>query len=148
MRLPLRTILVNLPPEGTVTVEWVLDRLEQEGGEVAPPGEETPESTETEGEEPSPWSWRERIWTVPEETRLETHEVLEALGKGRTWLHARMKEEEEEVRFPHRKLDGSLWFVAGEVRDWIRRRERAAHAPAGDGTLPTHRPPRVGSDLP
>jgi len=68
-------------------------------------------------------SWAERLWTAPAERRLGTREVLEALGKGKSWLYSRMSEERGRDRLPHAKMNGELVFTAGEVRAWIRDQE-------------------------
>lgn len=71
---------------------------------------------------PDPWTWRERLWTVPAETRMGVAEVAEALGRPRSWVYARTSAKAES-RLPHRKLDGALTFTAGEVRAWVRAQE-------------------------
>lgn len=68
-------------------------------------------------------TWRERIWTVPDETRLTVDECAEALGRSRAWLYARG----QELGIPYR-LEGAggaqrRVYLAGELRDWVRRRE-------------------------
>lgn len=68
------------------------------------------------------WSWRERLWVVPAETRMGVEELAEALGHPKSWIYARTGPKAED-RIPHRKLDGMLFFAAGEVRSWIRERE-------------------------
>ena len=55
--------------------------------------------------------------------RLGMWEVLEGLGRSRSWLYGHMGEEKGPDRFPHRKLDGELIFTAGELRAWIRDHE-------------------------
>ncbi len=64
-------------------------------------------------------SWRERLWTVPAETRLGVHELSEALNRPRSWIYRRTGEKAED-RIPHRKRGGELVFAAGEVRAWLR----------------------------
>lgn len=71
-------------------------------------------------------SWRERLWSVPAETRLGVTEVAEALGRPKSFVYARTGSAEDAL--PHRKLDGSLVFTAGELRAWIRDREEVVHA--------------------
>lgn len=66
-------------------------------------------------------TWRERLWTVPAETRLGVVEAAEALGRPRSFIYARTGKAEGSL--PHRKLDGSLRFTAGELRAWIRSHE-------------------------
>ena len=71
-------------------------------------------------------SWRERLWTVPAETRLGVADVAEALGRPKSFVYARTGNSEHPL--PHRKLDGSLVFTAGELRAWIRDHEEVVHA--------------------
>jgi len=78
--------------------------------------------------DPVTLTWRERLWLVPAETRLGTHEVLEAFGRGRSWLYSHLSEERGVDRIPHRKLDGVLLFTAGELRAWIRAHEEVVSA--------------------
>lgn len=67
-------------------------------------------------------SWRVLLWTVDPETRVSRDELLAALGRPASWLY-RHTGEAAENRIPHRKLDGQLVFVVGEVRRWLRDRE-------------------------
>jgi predicted DNA-binding transcriptional regulator AlpA len=66
-----------------------------------------------------PSSWRERLWQVLPDTRLGVAELLEALGRNRSWLYRHTGPKSVHARIPHRKLDGELVFVAGELREWI-----------------------------
>ena len=72
---------------------------------------------------PVPSSWRERLWTAPADTRLGVREVAEALGRPRSWVYRRTSEKSPKGPLPHKKLDGELVFVAGELRAWLRRVE-------------------------
>ena len=84
---------------------------------------EVPRSPATQPEPAeAPWTWRERLWTVPAETRLGVVEVAEAFGRPRSFVYARTGPKTEEP-VPHRKLDGTLVFTAGELRAWIRAHE-------------------------
>lgn len=79
------------------------------------------------------WSWRERLWMAPAETRLGVAEVAEAFGRPKSWVYARTqkyegkgkgrKERDPRGLLPHRKLDGALLFTAGELRAWVRSHE-------------------------
>lgn len=69
--------------------------------------------------EPTPPSWREKLWTVPAETRIGVAELCEATGRPRSWVYRATSA----GSIPHRKLDGELVFTVGEVRAWIRERE-------------------------
>lgn len=71
-------------------------------------------------------SWRERLWSVPAETRLGVAEVAEALGRPKSYVYGRTGNAEDPI--PHRKLDGSVVITAGELRAWIRDREEVVHA--------------------
>jgi predicted DNA-binding transcriptional regulator AlpA len=68
-------------------------------------------------------TWRERLWTVPADTRLGVREVAEATGRPRSWIYRRTSAASEKAPLPHRKLDGELVFVAGELRAWLKRHE-------------------------
>ena len=72
-------------------------------------------------------SWRERLWTVPAETRLGVAEVAEAMGRPKSYVYARTGPKAEDP-LPHRKLDGSVVLTAGELRAWIREHEEVVHA--------------------
>ena len=105
-------------PEGTrMDARAVADALESLlGHKGAPEPAPTPPNPAAE------WTWRERLWIVPAETRLGTTELAEALGRPRSFVYARTQAGAEDP-IPHRKLDGTLLFTAGEVRAWIRDRE-------------------------
>lgn len=68
-------------------------------------------------------TWRERLWTVPAETRLGVKELTEAVGRSRHWIYHHTRTTCRGERLPHRKLDGELIFLAGEIRDWHGRAE-------------------------
>lgn len=74
-------------------------------------------------EQPVDNTWRERLWTAPAGTRLGVQELAEALGRPRSWVYARTSRKSQNAPLPHRKLDGSLYFVAGEVRSWLQANE-------------------------
>lgn len=69
--------------------------------------------------EPVPLTWRERVWLVPPETRLGVRETAEAIGRPVSWVYRRTGEKSDKAPLPHRKLDGELVFLAGELRAWI-----------------------------
>lgn len=72
----------------------------------------------------SPASWRERLWTVPPDTRLGVIETAEALGRPRSFVYRHTSEKSAgAARLPHRRLDGELVFVAGELRSWLKDHE-------------------------
>ncbi len=64
-------------------------------------------------------TWRERLWTAPSETRIGCQELLEAVGRPKSWLYRHTSPKSECARIPHRKLDRELVFVVGEVRQWL-----------------------------
>lgn len=70
----------------------------------------------------APPSWRVLLWTVGAETRIGKREVLEAVGRPASWLYRHTGPASED-RIPHRRLDGELVFVVGEIREWLRGRE-------------------------
>lgn len=75
----------------------------------------------------SEWTWRERVWTAPAETRLGLVEVAEALGRSRSWCYKRTGSEAGDGRLPVRKLDGEIIITVGELRTWIRDHEEIHH---------------------
>ena len=77
-------------------------------------------------------SWRERLWTADAECRIGRAELLEAVGRSKSWLYRHTKARAKD-RIPHRKLDGELVFVVGEVRSWLRAHEQIAQVGATDG---------------
>lgn len=108
----LRELLEQLDPDAQMPVHWILERLPEPGpGEPEPPRDSEPAT------------WRERLWTVPPETRIGVTELIEATGRSRDWCYRHTSPKAGDDRIPHRKLDGELVFVVGELREWIRRRE-------------------------
>jgi len=103
---------------------WILEELETE---CSPPALEPVQAVS---------SWRERLWSCDPATRLGIEEAAEALGRPRGWIYQRCckvtpKARERAAkrggrvpdRIPHRKQDGALVFVAGELRDWLQQQE-------------------------
>lgn len=70
------------------------------------------------------WTWRERLWSAPAETRVGVAELVEALDVSESWVYSRTKKDADDP-IPHRKFASSLRFVVGEVRAWCREREKA-----------------------
>jgi len=68
-------------------------------------------------------SWRERLWLAAPDTRLGVAELLEALGRTKSWLYRHTGPNSPGTRIPHRKLEGELVFVAGEICNWVRDNE-------------------------
>ena len=74
-----------------------------------------------------PLPWSVLLWSADPETRIGRNELLEAIGKPRSWLYRRTGAKAKH-RIPHRKLDGELVFVVGEIRRWLRDREEIVAA--------------------
>jgi len=108
---------VDAAPSGTMIPAAELAGLlaDLDIGEPAQPAPVAPERSANV-------SWRLLLWTVDPETRIGRDEMLEAVGRPLSWLY-RHTGEAATHRIPHRKLDGQLVFVVGEVRLWLRDRE-------------------------
>lgn len=84
-------------------------------------------------------TWRERLWSVPADTRLNVRELAEALGQSVSWVYKHTSPRSGQVLLPHRQLtNGKLAFLAGEIRSWLTETE----AVAGDAPLGRRR--RIG----
>lgn len=116
--LELRKWLASAPPGTSLDAAELVRLLDQFGGEIE-------DRQELAVVEPAPPSWREKLWTAPAETRIGRTELLEAVGKTESWLyrHTAEKRKPGTPRIPHRKLDGELVFVVGEIRAWLREHE-------------------------
>ena len=68
-------------------------------------------------------SWRERLWTVPPETRIGVVEMCEAVGRTKSWVYRCTGPKAAGPRLPHRLLHGELVFVVGELRQWLLEQE-------------------------
>ena len=68
------------------------------------------------------WTWREKLWIAPAETRIGTVELAEAFSRPKSWVYAHTQAEAKDP-LPRRKLDGVLVFAVGEVRAWVRESE-------------------------
>lgn len=101
----------------------------------AAPGASTPPkpSEPADGEQGGERSWREKLWTVPAETRLGSKDVAEAVGRNVNWVHQRTQKGADPM-LPHAKLGNTLVFKAGEIRHWLREHEEAIHAAPMDST--------------
>jgi predicted DNA-binding transcriptional regulator AlpA len=78
--------------------------------------------------EPPTATWRERLWTAPAETRLGMEELSEAIGRPKSWIYKRTSQKGEFEHIPHRRLDGVLMFLVGEVRQWLTQHEHTVVA--------------------
>ena len=84
---------------------------------------------------PEPPTWREKLWTVPAEMRIGVRELAEALDRSVSFVYRHSGSAKSGVSLlPHRKLDGELVFVVGEIRGWIQRNEQTIVA----GRAPLH----------
>jgi len=109
----LQAIVDPLPPGAAVTLPvdtlraWLTEEWEPIALEPGPAVQQ---------------SWRLLLWTADPETRIGRTELLEAVGRPASWLYRHTGPKSGD-RIPHRKLDGELTFVVGEVRRWLRDRE-------------------------
>jgi hypothetical protein len=73
-------------------------------------------------------TWRTKLWTVPDETRLGVHELAEAVDRSPDWCYRAASEKWAKARgrepLPCSRLDGCLPFTAGAVRRWLEASER------------------------
>lgn len=120
-------------PPGTLVPVEVLHALLS--ATACPPGPipssiealDTPSGRNAGTERDRPLSWRSLLWSVPAETRIGREELLEAVGRPRSWLY-RHTGPKAQRRIPHRKFDGELVFLVGEVRAWLREQEEIVQA--------------------
>ena len=88
-------------------------------------------------------TWRERLWTVPEPTRIGVHELAEALDRSPDWIYRAVSTKWAEKRgrqpLPCSRLDGCLSFTAGAVRRWLETNERVVRAESKRGRLALHK---------
>jgi len=85
-----------------------LDALAAEPTAPAPPARLPPEV-----------SWRERLWTCDPQVRIGVPELSEGVDRPKSWVYRAARGNGSCPPLPHRKLDGQLVFVAGEVRRWL-----------------------------
>lgn len=120
--------LAQAPPEAAVLAAALAEALREFGAE---PGNRPAISTPLEA--PAPPSWPERLWTVPDRTRLTVADVAKALDKTPNAIHkltARAAKEQQKQQddpdytmdptvIPCRRAHDGTWsFVAGELRQW------------------------------
>ena len=79
------------------------------------------------------------LWTADPKTRMGRDELLEAVGKSRSWFYKGTGPKAAD-RIPRRRLDGELVFVVGEVRLWLRDREQIFAACVPDSSLQIRHP--------
>lgn len=120
--------LCDLAPPGTmILVDSLRAALEAEPGDGVGQGEAVEANTDAVRDVDSTPSWRERLWVVPAETRIGVAEVCEAFGRPKSWLYKHTSAKPNPT-IPHRKFDGELRFVVGELRAWAREREDVVQA--------------------
>ncbi len=108
-----RRWVATAPPGTMVSTEALAEMLDVHDTEPAP---------EMARDTAPPLPWTFLLWTADPETRIGRAELLEALGRPASWLY-RHTGPKAKHRIPHRKLDGQLTFLVGEVRRWLRDRE-------------------------
>ncbi len=72
---------------------------------------------------PAEVSWRERLWTCDPQVRIGVAELSEGVDRPKSWVYRAARGNGTCPPLPHRKLDGQLTFLAGEVRQWLREHE-------------------------
>lgn len=113
----IRSLVEAMPAESAVTLPMstLRDWLSDEQPAAAAPAQLQPQS------------WRERLWTVPPETRLGVKELAEALDRSPDWVYRAVSAKTATDRgrdpLPCQRLDGSLMFTAAAVREWVGRSE-------------------------
>lgn len=73
--------------------------------------------------DPEPQTWRERLWTAHADVRVGVRELSEAIDRPESWVYRHTSPKSGLPLLPHRKFDGQLVFVVGEIRAWIQRNE-------------------------
>ena len=68
---------------------------------------------------PAVTTWRERLWTCDPQVRIGVPELSEGVDRPKSWVYRAARGNGSCPPLPHRKLDGQLVFVAGEVRRWL-----------------------------
>src|SRR5210317_2188009 len=93
----LRRWLDDAPAGTLLPAQAVAARIHEmsEQVEPEPPAEVPPQVVEPE-------SWKVRLWLVPAETRLNSSELCEAVGRSPDWLY-RHTGKKCDHRIPHRK---------------------------------------------
>ncbi len=114
----LRRWVAAAPAGTTVSTDALAEMLDVLDMEPAP---------ELAGDTSPPLPWTLLLWQADPETRIGRDELLEAIGRSESWLY-RHTGPKAKHRIPHRKLDGELVFLVGEVRRWLRDREEIVAA--------------------
>jgi hypothetical protein len=111
----LRAIANALPADAAVTLPVAMVRawLDAEG----------PEKPPSAAVEPTPDTWRTKLWECPEDTRLNVSELAEAVDRSPDWCYratsAKWARKRGREPLPCTRLDGVLVFRAGAVRAWL-----------------------------
>lgn len=122
----LRRWAASAPPGTMVPADRLAELLGTvEGTEAAP--------VPSEPGHDEPATWRVLLWTVDAECRIGRDELLEAVGRAPSWLYRHTGPSADD-RIPHRKLEGQLVFVVGEVRRWLRDHEELIEVGRTDGS--------------
>ncbi len=109
-----RQFIAAAPPGTLVPVEAVQALID---AEPLPPRLAL-ESTAPAPPDPQRWT-PERLWSAPDETRINLAQLCEAVGRPESWAYKRTGPKATDP-IPHRKLEGGLLvFVVGEVRHWL-----------------------------
>ncbi len=111
----LRRWRAEAPAGATVPAYVVASMLD--GADLEPDRPAGPVVAPQEGVQVAPW--RVLLWTCAPEVRIGRAELLEAVARPASWLYRRTGEKARD-RIPHRKLEGELVFIVGEVRRWLR----------------------------
>jgi predicted DNA-binding transcriptional regulator AlpA len=109
------------PPGSLVPRDWLLAQLRD--------ADDVPAAMAPDPATAAPATWREKLWTVPGETRLGVRELAEALDRPRSWIYRHTSPKSGLELLPHRKLDGELTFPAGEIRTWLKQHEDVIEKP-------------------
>lgn len=116
----IRRLIDGVPEGASVTLpvpllqRW-LDQAEEDGSRSL---SKPPSSGDRSPEE----GWETKLWRVPSRTRLGAKDVAEAVERSVNWVHQRTQASAD-VPIPHRKRNGRLVFLAGEVREWLDEQE-------------------------
>ena len=61
----------------------------------------------------------ERLWSCPDQTRLTVAELAEAFHRPASYVYNLTRTK----AIPHLKIDGTVTFIASELRTWLAERE-------------------------
>ncbi len=72
----------------------------------------------------------DRFWRLPADTRLGVKQLVEALGKPRSWIYRRTGSQSDLPKLPHKRDGSRLVFVVGEVKQYLNDHEVRIVAPS------------------